>query len=142
MSHATASIDIEAPIKQVFEVISDFEAYPDFLPETREVVIEKQSGKQARVTFTINLIKKISYTLDIKLNPPNGLSWSLVEGDLMKANNGQWKLQETKKGITNAVYEIDMDLGGMVPKAISNKLIGSNLPTMMKQFKDRAEELA
>ncbi|MCE9624503.1 MAG: SRPBCC family protein [Deltaproteobacteria bacterium] len=142
MSHATASIEIEAPIKKVFEVISDFESYPDFLNETREVVVEKKSGKGARVTFTINLIKKIRYTLDIKLNPPSGLSWTLVEGDLMKANNGGWKLSEVKKGITQAVYEIDMDLGSMVPKAISNKLIGTNLPTMMKQFKERAEELA
>ena len=142
MSHATASIEIEAPIKQVFDVISDFEAYPDFLPETREVVIEKKSGKSAKVTFTINLIKKITYTLDIKLHPPSGLSWSLVEGDLMKANNGQWKLQEVKKGVTKAIYEIDMNLGSMVPKAISNKLIGTNLPTMMKQFKERAEEMA
>lgn len=142
MSHATASIEIEAPVKQVFEVISDFEAYPEFLPETRRVVVEKKSGKSARVTFTINLIKKITYTLDIKLNPPSGLSWSLVEGDLMKANNGHWKLQEVKKGVTKAVYEIDMDLGAMVPKAISNKLIGTNLPTMMKQFKERVEEMA
>ncbi|KAB2840629.1 SRPBCC family protein, partial [bacterium] len=62
MSHASASIEIEAPVKQVFEVISDFEAYPEFLPETREVVVEKKSGKSARVTFTINLIKKITYT--------------------------------------------------------------------------------
>ncbi|MFO1463652.1 MAG: SRPBCC family protein [bacterium] len=142
MSHATASIEIEAPIKQVYEVISDFEAYPDFLPETRKVVIEKQSGKHAQVTFTINLIKKITYTLDIKLNPPHGLSWTLVEGDLMKENNGQWKLQESKKGVTKATYEIDMNFGSMVPKAISNKLIGTNLPTMMKQFKERVEELA
>jgi len=141
MSHATASIEIEAPIKQVFDVISDFESYPDFLPETREVVIDKKAGKSARVTFTINLIKKISYTLDIKLNPPQGLSWELVEGEIMKSNNGQWKLQEVKKGVTKAVYEIDMDLGSMVPKAISNKLIGTNLPTMMRQFKDRIEEL-
>jgi ribosome-associated toxin RatA of RatAB toxin-antitoxin module len=142
MSVTTASIEIEAPIKTVFEVISDFEAYPDFLPETKEVVIDKKSGKNLRVTFSINLIKKIRYTLDIKLSPPSGLSWELVEGDLMKSNTGKWKLKEGKKGLTEAHYEIDMDLGAMVPKAISNKLIGTNLPTMMKQFKERAEELA
>lgn len=142
MSSTTASIEIEAPIKTVFEVISDFEAYPEFLPETKEVTIEKKSGKNLRVSFAINLIKKIRYTLDIKLNPPNGLTWELVEGDLMKSNVGKWKLKESKKGVTEAVYEIDMNLGAMVPKAISNKLIGTNLPTMMKQFKERAEELA
>jgi ribosome-associated toxin RatA of RatAB toxin-antitoxin module len=141
MSHATASIEIGAPIQTVFEVISDFEAYPEFLPETKKVKIEKKSGKSARVQFQISLIKKINYTLDIKLNPLHGLSWQLVKGDMMKNNSGQWKLQEGKDGITKATYEIDMDFGGMVPKAISNKLIGSNLPTMMKQFRDRIEEL-
>ncbi len=142
MSHATASIEINAPIKTVFEVISDFESYPDFLPETKKVEVEKKSGKSARVNFTISLIKKINYTLDIKFNPFHGLSWELVEGDMMKANSGQWKLHEGKNGTTKATYEIDMDFGGMVPKAISTKLIGSNLPTMMKQFRDRIEELA
>lgn len=142
MSHATASIDIKAPLKTVYDVICDFEAYPDFLPETKGVVIEKNSGKSAVVNFTISMIKKINYTLDIKFHPQKGLSWKLIKGDMMKNNSGQWKLSEPKKGITHAVYEIDMDFGGMVPKAISNKLIGSNLPSMMKQFRDRAEELA
>jgi Oligoketide cyclase/lipid transport protein len=142
MSHASASIEIKAPISTVYDVISDFEAYPDFLPETKEVVVEKHSGKTAIVRFTISMIKKISYKLDIKLHPHKGLSWKLIEGDMMKNNSGQWKLTEPKKGLTHAVYEIDMDFGGMVPKAISNKLIGSNLPSMMKQFRDRAEEMA
>ncbi|HCU24106.1 MAG TPA: cyclase [Deltaproteobacteria bacterium] len=142
MSQATASIDIQAPLKTVYEVISDFEAYPEFLSETKQVVVEKKSGKQARVSFTLQLIKKINYTLDIKLNPPHGLSWSLVQGDIMKSNTGHWKLTEDKKGHTKADYAIDMDFGAMVPRAISNKLIDSNLPTMMKQFKDRAEEIA
>jgi len=141
MSHATASIEINAPMKNVYDVISDFESYPDFLPETQEVVIEKKAPKQLRVRFKISMIKKISYTLDIKLNPNQGLSWTLVQGDMMKGNSGCWKLSETKKGVTNAVYELDMDFGGMVPKAITNKLVGTNLPTMMRMFKDRIEEL-
>lgn len=142
MSHATASIEIKAPIQNVFDVISDFEAYPEFLPETRKVTVEKKSGKHVEVTFTINVIKKITYTLDIKLDPHHGLSWKLVKGEMMKKNSGQWKLTEVKKGLTKAIYEIDMDFGGMVPKAITNKLVGTNLPGMMKQFRDRVEESA
>ena len=142
MSHATASIEINAPIKKVFEVISDFESYPEFVGETEKVVVEKKAGKSLQVTFTISMIKKITYTLDIKLNPHQGLSWKLIRGDMMKNNSGQWKVSEVEKDLTKAVYEIDMDFGGMVPKAITNKLVGTNLPSMLKQFRDRAEELA
>jgi ribosome-associated toxin RatA of RatAB toxin-antitoxin module len=60
----------------------------------------------------------------------------------MKKNSGHWKLTEVKKDLTKAIYEIDMDFGGMVPKAITNKLVGTNLPGMMKQFRDRVEEVA
>lgn len=141
MSSAKASIEINAPIKTVYEVISDFESYPEFLPETRKVIVEKESSKSAIVTFTINLIKKITYTLDVKLHPEKGLEWKLEKGEIMKKNNGSWKLTPTHNGGTKAHYEIEMDFGGVVPKAISNKLIGTNLPTMMKQFRDRAEEM-
>ena len=140
MSTAKAEIDIEAPIDVVYEVISDFESYPDFLSETKEVQVRQANSKSAEVTFKINLIKKISYTLDIKFSPKKGLSWKLVEGDLMKKNTGRWKLSH-KKGVTTAVYEIDMEFAGLVPKAISNRLIGSSLPTMMRAFRDRAEEM-
>lgn len=141
MSVAKASIDINAPVKRVYEVISDFEAYPEFLTETKDVVIEKATDKSALVVFTISVIKKITYKLDIKMTPPKGISWKLVNGDMMKKNNGRWKLTE-QDGVTKAEYEIDMDFGGMVPKAISSKLIGSNLPAMMKAFRDRVEDMA
>ncbi len=141
MSLAKAEIEIEAPLETVYEVISDFESYPDFLSETKEVVVNESNSKSANITFKINLIKKITYTLDIKMTPKKGLSWKLVAGDLMKKNNGRWKLSH-KKGITTAVYEIDMEFAGLVPKAISNRLIGSSLPTMMRAFKDRAEDMA
>lgn len=140
MSTAKAEITIEAPIDVVYEVISDFESYPDFLSETKEVQVRHANSKSAEVTFKINLIKKISYTLDIKFTPKKGLSWKLVEGDLMKKNTGRWKLSH-KKGVTTAVYEIDMEFAGLVPKAISNRLIGSSLPTMMRAFRDRAEDM-
>ena len=62
MTATKASIEIHAPMKKVYEVISDFEAYPDFLSETKKVVIEEQSGNIIRANFTVSVLKKINYT--------------------------------------------------------------------------------
>lgn len=141
MAGTQSEIEISAPIKTVYDVITDFEAYPEFLNETQDVEIVDHTSKSARVTFKINLIKKITYTLDIKFTPPKGISWKLVQGDLMKKNTGKWVLSKNDSG-TKAIYQIDMEFGGLVPKAISSKLIGTSLPAMMKAFRDRAEEMA
>ncbi|MCB1214858.1 MAG: SRPBCC family protein [Deltaproteobacteria bacterium] len=141
MSSTQASIEIEAPIKTIYEVITDFEAYPEFLSETKKVEVQNITAKSARVKFTVSIIKKINYVLDFKFSPNKGISWTLVEGDLMKTNSGHWKLKD-KKGVVEAEYGISVDFGGLVPKTISNKLVGSNLPSMLKAFKARAEELA
>lgn len=139
MSKTTTSIEIKAPLKKVFSVVSDFEKYPEFLSGSKKVKIIKKSGEKLQVEFQMDLIKTISYTLEIKLNPPHGLHWSLVKGDFMKSNHGAWKLEEIKKGLTLAIYEIDVGFGLLVPKAISSVLVEKNLPSMMKEFKERIE---
>lgn len=139
MAKTTTSIEIKAPIKKVFSVISDFESYPDFLSGSKKAEIVKKNGNKLQVEFQMDLIKTITYHLDIKLEPHKGLHWTLIKGDFMKSNNGAWKLEEIKKGITKATYEIEMDFGLLVPKSISSLLIGKNLPAMMKEFKERVE---
>ena len=57
----------------------------------------------------------------------------------MKSNSGAWKLEEVKKDLTKANYEIEVGFGLLVPNSISNLLIGKNLPQMLKEFKERAE---
>jgi ribosome-associated toxin RatA of RatAB toxin-antitoxin module len=139
MAKTTTSIEIKAPIKKVYEVITHFTDYPKFLSGSKGAKLLKKNGNHCQVEFKIEVIKTISYILDIHLNPPKGFHWSLVKGDFMKSNEGSWKLEEKKKGITWATYEIEMDFGLLVPRTISNMLIGQNLPTMMKEFKERAE---
>ena len=140
MAIASASIEINASPKECFDVITDYERYPEFLTESKEVMIEKKSGHTAEVTFTLHLIKKFSYTLKMIGKPPNTVRWSFVKGDLMKKNDGEWTLDKLGNGTTRATYTIDIDLGLFVPGAISKMLIGSNLPNMLKNFKKRIEE--
>jgi ribosome-associated toxin RatA of RatAB toxin-antitoxin module len=140
MAKTSTSIEIKAPLKKVYEVITDFESYPDFLSGSKGAKIIKKSGNNLQAEFKVDVIKTITYILDIKLSPAKGFSWSLVKGDFMKGNTGSWKLEEKKKGTTHASYEIEVDFGLLVPKAISSMLVGTNLPTMMREFKERAEE--
>lgn len=140
MPGTETSIVIQASPKTVFDVITDFEKYPEFLSDVKDVVVHKK-GKEMEVTFEISVIKKIRYKLHFSLVPNKKVSWTFVEGDVFKDNNGFWELEEVKKGTTNARYYIDIEFGFLVPSMITKKLIGSNLPSMMKRFKERAESL-
>jgi len=140
MPGASSSITINTPIKVIYDVVTDFETYPEFLPETREVEIIKKNAKSAQVEFTIKLIKTIRYMLDYKLTPPKKVVWSYVEGDFRDCS-GSWVFTEQGKGVTEATYTVDVEFGLFVPKKITEMLVGRNLPVLMNSFKERAEGL-
>jgi coenzyme Q-binding protein COQ10 len=139
MAKVSQTIEINASPQACYDVITDYESYPDFLPETKAIQVGKKSGNTAEVTFTIEVIKKVSYTLKMVGKPPKSVSWSMIKGEMMKSNDGGWDLEEVKSGVTKATYSIDVNLGLLVPGAVSKMLIGSNLPTMLKAFKQRIE---
>ena len=76
-------IKIKAPIEIVYQVIRDFNSYPDFLSTTHSAK-ERKSKDDIQVDFTIDVIKTIKYTLRFDLEEPKLVSWELVKGDLMK----------------------------------------------------------
>ena len=139
MSAIKKTITINAPTGKVYETIVDFESYPDFMPEMKDAAIEKKTAKEMVVSFTLELFSKINYRLRIKLDKPKGLSWSLIDGQMMKSNDGSWELKSLAGGKTKAIYTIDVGFGPLVPKSISNLLVDKNLPEMLKNFKRRAE---
>jgi ribosome-associated toxin RatA of RatAB toxin-antitoxin module len=141
MPGATTSIVMDVPPKVIYDVVLDFEKYPEFLPDVKGVTIEKK-GKLLTVSFEISIIKKIHYSLGFTAVPGKKIEWHFIKGDLFKGNNGYWQFEEVKKGQTKATYHIEVDFGLFVPSMITNKLVGNNLPTMMKRFKERAESLA
>lgn len=139
MTKVTRSIIINAPREKVYEVIADFEGYPKFLPETKEVSIEKASAKEVVATFTLQMIKEVSCTLRFKMTRPSGISWTLVEGEMITDNKGSWKLKKLSPRKTEVKYTIDVSFGLLVPGFISKMLMENNLPKMLDNFKKRIE---
>lgn len=128
-----------APIEKVYEVIRDFESYPEFIPSTKSAH-EEQGRDGPEVDFSLQVIKPIRYRLKFHCEEPNLIEWTLVKGELMKKNSGAWRLKSTGAHTTHADYEIDIEFGWMVPKMIVEELTRIQLPELFMAFKNRAEK--
>ena len=134
-------IEINAPIETVYQVVSDLEAYPEFLSTTDEVEVSRENG-QLEAVFSVNVVKKVSYTLVFTEEAPKRLSWRLKEASFMKKNNGEWELESIDENKTQAKYKIDVEFGWMVPKKLVGMLTETQLPELLRAFTQRAERVA
>ncbi len=130
-----------ASIEQVFEAISDFESYPEFVDGVEEVKILKKTKKKMKVKYKVNMIKETEYTVEVKLDEPNSISWKLVEGKLFKKNSGYWEFEEISAKKTEVTYGLDIEFNIFAPKMVVNKLIKTSLPLMMKSFHKHAKKM-
>jgi len=139
MAKAERSIVIKAPPEKVFAVITDYEKYPEFLPEVKKAKVEFGSGNVKEVTYTVDIkAKVITYTLKHTARPPDELAWTMVRGEMMKGNDGAWILKAVPEG-TEATYQIDLKLGALVPSMVERLLAEQSLPGLLANFKKRIE---
>lgn len=142
MPGTSKTIEVKSGIDRFFEIITEFESYPDFLKELGliGVVVESSKGNEVVVTQKVKKLGKIiSYTLKYTLDRPRALSWKLERGDMMSRNEGSWKLEEIDQQHIRAIYSVDVRFGLLVPKSIVNVMISSELPSMLEAFKKKAE---
>jgi len=142
MAGASRTIVINAPIEKVFDVITQYEKYTQFLPEVKEVRTSNRQGNQVDVHYKVDVMKTIKYTIRSKEERPTRMSWTFVEGEFMKDNKGSWVLEKDGETKTKATYTVEMALGALVPKSIVTALVETSLPKMMEAFKRRAESAA
>jgi ribosome-associated toxin RatA of RatAB toxin-antitoxin module len=136
------TILINVTPENFFKVLTDYENYPEFVSTVRHAEIVHRNNSTVDVFMELDLIKTITYTLEMHEEPVTKLSWNLKEGDFFKVNSGSWELEPAANGKkTRATYKAEVDLSLFVPKMITKKLVNHSLPKNMQDFKARAEEL-
>jgi len=142
MAEATRTIVVNVTPDQFIQVVTDYEKYPEFLPEVKKITIDGRTANSADVTYEIEVIKRIHYTVRIVRDGYN-VRWSLVKGDIMRLNNGGWQLRPESADKTHVTYGLEIAFGGFipVPASITTKLAETSLPGMLEKFKARAETL-
>lgn len=134
-----AIFDVSA--EKYFAAVTDFENYPNLLPEVSSIEVLSSSDQSQLITYHIQLIKDISYTLKMTLEHPTRVHWKLDSGDLFKVNEGSWTIESTGKNQCKVFYSLNVGLKVFAPKTITKKLVASNLPRMMDRFFEHAKTL-
>ena len=126
--------------EQFFDLLVDYEKYPEFLSEVKACKIIGESGGAKQVEYQVSVIKNFKYINEHQESRPNEVSWTFKSGDLFKNMNGHWRLSD-EGGKTKAEYFVEANFGMFVPKAMTKTVLSVNLPAMMKAYHSRVAEL-
>ncbi len=144
MAAVSQEVVIGIPVERFFDLLLDYERYPEFLPNLKACRVKSSQGHKD-IEYELDLgIKRIRYTLRHVEERPRRIAWSLVQGDMMKVSNGSWDLTD-EGGRTRARYSVEIQIAKppLVPQAIvdrvSDELTRVQLPRTLQAFKARAE---
>ncbi|MFP5459717.1 MAG: type II toxin-antitoxin system RatA family toxin [Bacteriovoracia bacterium] len=140
MAKAERTEIFDVPCEKFYQAVTDYKSYPSFVDGMKSVEVVSQNGEDATVKFNLNLIKEVTYTLKLSGKKNESVQWSLVSGDLMKVNNGGWKLKDLGGGRTEVTYHLEVELKGFFPGLgmVEKTMVSTNLPMNMKAFAKRA----
>ena len=140
----SSSITIDAPPADVMAVIADFESYPAWAKGVKEaeVTAPGTGGRAEQVYFALDVSPiKDEYTLAYEWDADRTVTWTLVEGKMLRALDGAYILRERAGGITEVTYRLALDVSipliGMLKRKGEKILIDAAL----KGLKKRVESL-
>jgi ribosome-associated toxin RatA of RatAB toxin-antitoxin module len=144
MAHmgGSSSEDIDAPLTEVWAVVEDVLAAPEWQGGLVAMsALERDAKDRPTLVETENDIKvrHVKTQVRFSYDPPTRLSWKQEKGDL-KSVEGAWVLEDLGDGRTRATYELDSDPGrvlgmlirGPVESAIRAMLVNAR-PGELKQ---------
>lgn len=131
---------INAPLDACFAAVHDFESYPEWAADIKatEIVERDDQGRATTVTYRAAAMgRSTTVTLQYDYSEaPSRLTWSLIDGDLLRRYNGAYDLEPSSDDPSQTVldYELEVDLivplPGFVKRRAEARIIKAALPDL------------
>jgi uncharacterized membrane protein len=113
------SIEVRAPLEDVFSYWSNFESFSDFMENVEEVRMTGQDTSHWTVKGPLG--KSVEFDArTTEMDPSRGIGWNTVEGEVM--TSGEARFEEISPGRTRV--EVTMNYadppGGAFGEAVAN----------------------
>lgn len=156
---ATGEVEVRPEI--VFDVLSDFEHYPDFMPYVEESRVLSRKGNSQVVTYARiapPLVSERDYLLRVRMTRGTAsnsgvfkIEWEAVpevqpevEGVVrVKLNEGSWLVAPLDGGArTRLTYTLLTNPGGLIPDFVANMSNTIAIPELFKAVGKRSVQEA
>jgi ribosome-associated toxin RatA of RatAB toxin-antitoxin module len=147
--HAHEHAVLAAPPAQVVAVALDYERYPEWAQDIKNVVIHERDehGRATVVAYRAAAMgRSASYTLRYRYPEAIGadrqeISWVLIDGDIMRALDGRYVFTPAPDGGTEVVYELTVELVVPMPGFVKRRAEGKITGTALRELRARVDQL-
>ena len=138
----SSSIVVDAPPADVMAVIADFESYPQWAKGMKQVEVREagSGGRAEQVYFALDVSPiKDEYTLAYDWDGDREVTWTLVEGNMLKMLDGAYTLADRGDGTTEVTYRLALDVSIPLIGMLKRKGEKILIDTALKGLKKRVE---
>lgn len=139
---ASQTTTIAAAPERVWEIATDFERYPEWAKDVKDVVVRArdEQGRPIEVEYRASALgRSTHYTLGYDYSQaPAELSWTMLRGDIMRTIDGAYHFTPTADGGTEVRYDLAIELVVPLPGFVKRRAEVRILNTV-RELKTRAE---
>jgi len=145
---ASQRLSIAASPQRLFEVVTDFDHYTDWIRDLKSVeVIERDAeGRAVAVRYRAAAMgRSTTYTLRYDYaNAPRALPWRLVEGDIMRRLDGAYEFVPVPDDPdrTEVVYHLTVELIVPLPGFVKRRAESKIMHNALRELKAHVEQPA
>lgn len=140
--HANERIRIEASPEECLAVVLDFERYPEWARDLKQVSIHERDaeGRGHLVEFRAAAMgQSFKYVLRYDYTEmPDSFSWKLDSGEKLRRLDGTYRFEADDDG-TRVHYELVVDLSIPLPGLIKRRAAGMIMGTALRELKKAVE---
>lgn len=149
MARTVNDIVIEAPIASIMEVLTDFEAYPEWMAGmvTTQILERDAEGRPRDVRFELDSPPlRDTFVLRYDWSDADKLRWVLVpdRNTMLKMMDGSYVLDPLPDARTRVTYQLEVDtevpLLGLLRRKAERLVIDTALKGLKKQVEGSGRE--
>jgi ribosome-associated toxin RatA of RatAB toxin-antitoxin module len=143
---ATQRSTIGASPQHLFDVITDFDHYTDWIRDLKsvDVVTRDDQGRAIEVRYRAAAMgRSTSYTLRYDYSDaPRSLPWRLVQGDIMRRLDGRYEFipVDGDADRTDVVYELTVELVVPLPGFVKRRAESKIMHNALRELKTHVEQ--
>jgi hypothetical protein len=142
--HTEGSIVIEAAAGEIMDVLTAYEAYPEWADVKTARVLERgEGGLATKVAFEVDVpvLGRAEYTLAYRYAPGDaGMSWVTTEArGAVSDISGEYLLDDLESRETKVTYRLNVELGVLLPGFVRTQGAKRVIENALEGLKRRVE---